>query len=399
LDSILIFGGGELQLSLIKTVKNMGFSTIVIDPDVNAPGKDISDLFFVVDAEDYQSTLDIAKHYKVKGIVTTATDHPIIMMAKIASKLNLRFPSVESVSTILDKVTFKNVLQNNNILCAKGYSYYISERPIELDLNYPIIIKPNRNSGSRGVFKCYSYEELLNFLPDTIKFCSDGKYLIEEYIEGDEISVEGYIYQGKLQIVQVTDKIVSNPPYNVEMGHIQPSKYRDSIEDIYYLLNRVVSATGLDNCGIHPELKVNDSGFYLIEMGPRLGGDYITSRLVPLSTGFNIEEAIIKISIGEEPNYEFEDNAAMIKYLDIPDHTIVQKCPTENFVKEISDNVKEFSFNLKCGDVVPHITNSLDRYGYIIISCNTISEMINEVDEINQQISRLIMGNVGKIKQ
>jgi hypothetical protein len=89
----------------------------------------------------------------------------------------------------------------------------------------------------------------------------------------------------------------------------------------------------------------------------------------------------------------------MIKYLDIPDHTIVQKCPTENFVKEISDNVKEFSFNLKCGDVVPHITNSLDRYGYIIISCNTISEMINEVDEINQQISRLIMGNVGKIKQ
>ena len=147
MDSILIFGGGELQLSLIKTVKNMGFSSIVIDPDVNAPGKDISDLFFVVNAEDFQSTLDIAKHYKVKGVVTTATDHPVIMMAKIASKLNLRFPSVESVSTILDKATFKNVLQNNNIPCAKGYSYYISERPIELDLNYPIIIKPNRNSG------------------------------------------------------------------------------------------------------------------------------------------------------------------------------------------------------------------------------------------------------------
>ena len=392
MDSLLIFGGGELQLSLIKTAKKMGFSTIVIDPDENAPGKDISDLFFVVSAEDYQSTLEIAKNHKVKGVVTTATDHPIIMMAKIASELNLRFPTLESVSTILDKSAFKKVLQKSNIPCAKGYSYYIDGRPDRLDLNYPIVIKPNKNSGSRGVFKCYSYEELLNFLPDTIKFCSDGKYLIEEYIEGDEISVEGYIYQGKLQIVQVTDKIVSKPPYNVEMGHIQPSKYKDRIEDIYCLINRVVSATGLDNCGLHPELKVNDSGFHLIEMGPRLGGDFITSHLVPLSTGFNIEEAIIKISVGEEPNYDFEDNAAIIKYFDLPYDTIVRKSPTVKIVKSTSDNVKEFFFNLKCGDVVPQITNSLNRYGYIIISGNTIFEMINEIDEINQQISSLIIG-------
>ena len=394
MDSLLIFGGGELQLSLIKTAKKMGFSTIVIDPDENAPGKDISDQFLVVSAEDYQSTLEIAKKNKVKGLVTTATDHPIIMMAKIASELNLRFPSVESVSTILDKATFKNVLQNDNIPCAKGYSYHIDERSDRLDLNYPIIVKPNKNSGSRGVFKCYSYEELLNFLPETFKYCSDGKYIVEEYIECDEISVEGYIYQGKLQIVQVTDKIVSKPPYNVEMGHIQPSKYKDRIEDIYCLINRVVSATGLDNCGIHPELKVNDSGFHLIEMGPRLGGDFITSHLVPLSTGFNIEEAIIKISIGKEPNYEFEDNAAMIKYLDLPYDPIVLKSPTEKFVKAISGNVKEFLFNLKCGDVVPHITNSLNRYGYIIISGNAISEVINETEKLHRRLTDIIINTI-----
>ena len=116
----MIFGGGELQLSLIKTAKKMGFSTIVIDPDENAPGKDISDLFFVVSAEDYQSTLEIAKNHKVKGLVTTATDHPIIMMAKIASELNLRFPTLESVSTILDKAAFKKVLQKSNIPCSKA---------------------------------------------------------------------------------------------------------------------------------------------------------------------------------------------------------------------------------------------------------------------------------------
>jgi len=153
-----------------------------------------------------------------------------------------------------------------------------------------------------------------------------------------------------------------------------------------------VSATGLDNCGLHPELKVNDSGFHLIEMGPRLGGDFITSHLVPLSTGFNIEEAIIKISVGEEPNYDFEDNAAIIKYFDLPYDTIVRKSPTVKIVKSTSDNVKEFLFNLKYGDVVPQITNSLNRYGYIIISGNARSEMINETDKLNQQISSLIIG-------
>ena len=66
--------------------------------------------------------------------------------------------------------------------------------------------------------------------------------------------------------------------------------------------------------------------------------------------------------------------------------------PYEIFVKSLSDNVKEFLFNLKYGDVVPQITNSLNRYGYVIISGNTRSEIINEIDKLNQQISSLIIG-------
>lgn len=388
MDSILVFGAGELQCSLINTVKRMGFRAVVIDPDPKAEGAKLGDVFISIAGDDYEGTRSIALEHNVIALVTAATDNPLPLMAKLAEELGLRFPSYESVMAVLDKGRFKKLLLENNIPCAKGKSYSIDELPDYDSLEYPVIIKPNKNSGSRGVVKCNNREELEAELLSVKQFCRDGKYIIEQYIEGDEISVEGLLINGKLEIIQITDKILGPPPYNVEMGHIQPSTYWPRKAEIQDLLQRIISISGLNNCAVHPELKINERGIYIIEIGPRLGGDFITSDLVPLSTGIDIEQEMVHMLLGKNVQLIRDDNAAMIKYFALPEGTFVTKKFDEDRVKKQVPNIHKAKFYLEIGEVAGSVTNSLNRHGYCIIYGHQISNLNLTAELVLKEIQR-----------
>ncbi len=388
MDSILVFGAGELQCSLINTVKRMGFRAVVIDPDPEAEGVNLADVFISIAGDDYEGTHKIALDYSVLALVTAATDNPLPLMAKLAEELGLRFPSYESVMAVLDKGRFKKLLLENNIPCAKGKSYSIDELPDYDSLEYPVIIKPNKNSGSRGVVKCNNREELEAELLSVKQFCRDGKYIIEQYIEGDEISVEGLLINGKLEIIQITDKILGPPPYNVEMGHIQPSTYWPRKAEIQDLLQRIISISGLNHCAVHPELKINERGIYIIEIGPRLGGDFITSDLVPLSTGIDIEQEMVHMLLGMNVQLIRDDNAAMIKYFALPEGTVVTKKFDENRVKKLFPSVHKAKFYLDKGEIARSVTNSLNRHGCCIDFGHSISDVCVTTELVLKEIQR-----------
>jgi len=390
-NSLLIFGGGELQCSVIEKSKKLGYLTIVIDPNPNAIAKKKADIFIEVGGNDFENTLKIAKDYKVKGIVTAATDNPILMMARVAEELNLLFPSYESCETLIDKGKFKEILKKNSISHAEGKVYSRTDKIISSQFEYPVIVKPLMNSGSRGVIKCDNPESLLNAVNETLNFCKDGRYIIEKFIEGDEISVEALVYENKIHIIQITDKIVTPPPYNVEIGHIQPSKYSFLINDLTSLLQKIIDLTGLNNCAIHPELKINNGNISIIEIGPRLGGDYITSALVPLSTGIDIEENLIKISLGKKIKYKRIDRFSLINYLNFPIGSLVKGIITEEQLVNLFPEVIRFSHTLKVGSIINKITNSLNRYGYFILQSKNTDNIRESASKITKFITKNLL--------
>lgn len=394
--SLLIFGGGPLQMSIINRAHLLGFKTIVIDPDNCAPGKDICDVFIQVAGNDYEKTLQIAKDYQIKGVVTAATDKPILMMCQIANELELPFPSYESCKTVLDKGKFKKFLSKHDLPHAQGGEYHGDIDVTMLDLNYPVIIKPVMNSGSRGVIKCNNIPELSKSIEETLQHCNDQRYLIEEFIEGDEISVEVLVQNHKVHIIQITDKLVTLPPYNVELGHIQPSKYDFLTPKIEAILQKVVDNSGLNNCALHPELKISGDKITIIEIGPRLGGDFITSHLVPLSTGVNIEDLLIEISVGKEINYQTEKHASMVSYFNFPEGNKIVNTITEQEVCEKFKNIQEFSFKLNVGDYTTLITNSLNRYGEFIIKEESPEALITSRNTILQSLESHFLNNLIK---
>lgn len=388
-DNILVFGGGTLQCSIINRIKLAGYGSVVIDPDPNAPGKELADVFIPVGGQDYDATLEVAKKYSVKGVVTAATDKPILMMCRIAKDLGLPFPSYESCDTVLDKSKFKEFLKENNLPHAKGQMFTGEADVTAVDFTFPVITKPVVNSGSRGVIKAHNKEELALAIKETLQHSRDGNYLIEEYIEGDEISVEALVQHGKVHILQLTDKIVTPPPYNVELGHIQPSRFMDLKAEIEALIQKIVDKSGLDHCALHPELKIHNGKITVIEIGPRLGGDFITSDLVPLSTGINMEDQLLKIVTGREIELTRKEAAAMVSFFDLPAGKTVGGGRLED-IDEIS-GLHKYSFSLKVGETVPQITNSLDRYGEAIFHADNRESLLEIVKETQIKIEQKLV--------
>lgn len=379
-DKILIFGGGMLQISIIQTAKRLGYNTIVIDPDPKAFGKEIADEFIVVPGNDFEKTYEIAVNNKIRGVVTAATDKPLLMMSRIAEKLKLPFPSEAAIYNTINKFEFKKTLVKNKIPCAKG----VLTNPIELSddlrhsgIKFPLIVKPIDNSGSRGVYYCKTMDEFVRIFPESIKYSNFDKVLIEEYLEGPEISIEALVQDNNLNIIQITDKTITPFPYNVEMEHLQPSRfYSDYYSEIYLVLNNAAKVLNLNNCALHPEIKITKDGIKIVEIGPRLGGDFITSHLTPLSTGINIEEQLVKIAVGEEINVARKTNRySAVLYFDFLNNPInVNRLNSQ--IKNLKNNISAFKVYYDDFSDLPVITNSLERHGHVVFYADSLEELL-----------------------
>lgn len=389
--AIMVFGVGELQRSIILKAKSAGLYVVGIDPNKNAACKDSVDAFEVVGPDDYETTLKIAIKYNVSAVLTASTDKPLLMMSRIAQALPLSFFSIETAIASTDKFLMKQRFLKEGIKCASGRLISDIE---ELDcLDFPVVMKPRDNSGSRGVIFCDSLEKAAEYFSTVRQFTKKQDILVEEYIGGKEYSIEALHFNGRTEILQYTEKFVTPLPYNVELGHIQPADLSIDIKtEINNIIESIARCMGYCNCASHTELKINDKGIFVIETSPRLGGDYITSHLVGLSTGIDMERCLIDIALGLSPDLLTGrcERAAGVRYLSLP----------KGVVKEIKPQIKELetmngmlklSLNICEGQEITDIHNSLERYGSFIVVAKDRTEVIELSDKFNMAISSCIV--------
>ena len=388
--TIMIFGVGELQKSIIERAKKMGLFVVGIDPCTDAFCRASVDAFEVVGGQDYEGTLAVARKYNICAIATAATDKPLVMMARIAKELNLPFYSEETAEISTDKYRMKECFRKAGIPCANGGLIKSIEETE--GLVYPVILKPRDNSGSRGVIFCNNKAELEAAFNEAMQYTRLDSVLVEEFIEGQEYSIESIHYNGKSEVIQFTEKRTTPVPYNVELGHIQPANISDEHKElIRKIITDIALALGFKNCPSHTELKINERGIFIIETSPRLGGDYITSTLTPLSTGINIEDQLLNIALGKEAdtNTGRTDRASAVHFFSLPEGTIASIDQQIETVKEW-DGIEQFDFKLKPGDKVNKITSSLNRYGQFIISGINRKEVEEHIKEYSFEIEKTI---------
>jgi carbamoyl-phosphate synthase large subunit len=388
--SVLIFGVGPLQESIIGRAKKMGLYTVGIDPCEDAVCKDCVDSFKVVGGQDFEGTCTVVDKYGIDAIVTTATDKPLVMMARIAEKYGFPFFSVETAQWSTDKFQMKRRFEFGGIPHAQGR--LISKAEDAEGLVFPVIVKPRDNSGSRGVKFCRNKEELKESIKEALENSKLDTVLVEEFIEGQEYSIEGLHYDGKNEVIQFTEKKTTEFPYNVELGHIQPANIsEDNKQIIREIVQKIGESLHFENCPSHTELKINERGVFVIETSPRLGGDYITSTLTPLSTGVNLEDELLYLSLGTRitPIPEVV-KCSGVRFFSFEEGSVIRCSPNRKIV-ESWPYVVDFSFSLNKGDRVNQITSSLNRYGHFILAAENRSLIEEAFEKYENKIKESIL--------
>lgn len=311
-------------------------------------------------------------------------------MARIAQELNLPFYSVETAEWSTDKYQMKQRFIEGGVPCAQGRLIHNADEA--KDLYFPVICKPRDNSGSRGVKLCRDLIELQECIDEALQYSKLDTVLVEEFIEGREFSIESLHYDGKSEVIQFTEKKTTEFPYNVELGHKQPANLtEDQKQSIREIIAKIGIALKFKNCPSHTELKINDRGIFIIETSPRLGGDFITSTLTPLSTGINLEDQLLHIALGNKVDIATGrmNRAAGVCFFSFPEG-VVESISLK--ISEVSSwpNISNFDLKLKVGDKINPITSSLNRYGQFIVTGDTREEVEELLLRYNNQIDTFI---------
>lgn len=375
---VMIVGASAWQVPMIKKAKELGYEVGVLDYNPNAVGRKYADRFFEASTIDAEGVCKATKEFGASGITTVATDMPMRAIAYTCEQLGLKGISEETALNATDKARMIKKFEENGVPHPWYYVLFSASDVAEIKekLTYPCICKPIDNSASRGVIVINNEKELESGLNYSSANGRSGSIIVEELLVGSEISVETFVVSGEVFILQITDKITTGAPHFVEMGHNQPSKFvQNQYTSIYNATKKAVLAVGIMNGPAHVEMMVTENGPVLIELGARLGGDFITTDLVPLSTGIDMLSATIQLACGDNVDIKPKFNkASAIRYMKT-DLGII-KSVTGLKEAENVDGVIRASMLKNNGDAADEICDSIDRVGYVIAQGDTIIDAV-----------------------
>jgi len=272
--------------------------------------------------------------------------------------------------------------------------YYVVENgdidTIQDKLTYPCICKPTDNSASRGVVIIENEAQLKSAIGYSSENGRSGAVIVEELLVGNEISVEAFAVDGQISVLAITDKLTTGSPHFVEMGHNQPSRFTgETKEKIEGAAAAAMKAVGIQNGPAHVEIMVTQRGPVLIELGARLGGDFITTDLVPLSTGIDMLGATIQLACGEKVDIETKmQKASAIRYMHT-DHGVIKAVEGIEQAQAVSGVIR-VSMLKPIGETAGDITNSLDRVGYVIAQADTVEQAIAVCEKALEKVNVIV---------
>lgn len=356
-----IIGASYLQLPLVRKAKEMGLHTLCFAWADGAVCKDEADEFYPISIVEKDSILSVCKEKRIDGICTIASDVAAPTVAYIAEQMGLIGNSYEAAVRANNKYLMRQAFSAAGIPCP-AYQKVTSFGQIDpKSFQFPVIVKPTDRSGSLGIMKVEREEMLQRAVENALSCSFKHEAIVEEYIEGREISVEFISYQGTHYPLQITDKVTTGAPHFVELEHHQPAEFtKEKYVEIYDLTKKALDALEVTNGASHSEYKITADGrIYVMEIGARMGGDFIGSDLVQLSTGYDFLKGVIEVALGrfEEPRLTASRHAGVYFLCEKTKHlqATIKEAKLPQIVRaEITDEVLR---PVKC---------SADRSGYLI---------------------------------
>lgn len=388
----MVLAAGLLQIDVIEKAKSMGYYVLAVDGNPKAPGFNVADKAICADIVNEETMLKIARDEHVDGVIHPCSEVSMAVMGRINDELGLSGISREQAICATNKHLMRKAFEKGNAPSPKSILAQDAEdawRRLQSEFDTDAILKPSRNSGSRGIAKVSRNMDKGDFIrayDEALSESRDHSVLIEQFIKGPEFSIEMIVWQGEIHVLTVTDKKTTGAPHFVELGHNQPSCFSATdVETLKAAAVAGVRALGVNNCACHAEAKLMNGKAYLMEVGARLGGDFISTELTHLSTGIDMVAAAIDVALGVEPDLSAkeEPKGVCIRYF----------CPKPGKLVSISNtevlnnpHVYLWEIYPKEGDVIPAVTSSLCRSGHVIVTEKTPQKAIELAERLIESV-------------
>ncbi|HRZ26021.1 MAG TPA: alpha-hydroxy-acid oxidizing protein [Spirochaetota bacterium] len=383
--TIMIIGGGLLQVPVITAAKKMGCRVIVTDYNPDAIGMKAADIPIVMSTRDIEGSVRVAKSQNeltpIKAVLTVGTDASMTVAA-VANALNLPGIKFEDAEAATNKIKMRMRFKENDVPSPNFlpvWSLSDAKKACKI-LGFPLVMKPSDNMGARGVSRI----DNLNQVSDAFQFSKSaspsGELIIEEYMEGPELSIDAIIYNNEITFTGVADRIIEYPPYFVETGHTMPSSLPKKIQDqACEVMRKGIRALGITIGAAKGDIKITKDGPMIGELAARLSGGFMSAYTYPLSSGVDLMRAAIEVALGQEPgNLEPVHSRVAIERAIITKPGIVKKINGLEEALKVP-GIKEIFLNIKPGEKIVKPRSNVEKAGHIIAVGKTLKEVESKV--------------------
>lgn len=405
---IMVIGSGAASFRgyILEALHDHGFSIFLVNEGEPTWEKQYIKKWLVMPLDEeivnnqIKSISEIIELYDIKGILTYVELY-VELTAKISELLGLNFYPLAIAKLARDKYEMRKCLQEKGLLVPNYKKCKLDLEESINEIGIPCVLKPVKGYSSVNVIKVESnsdrhkLQKILNDENNLQRWSIEQEYIIEEYIEGQEVSVESIVSQGQITHVAITDKFKGEEPYFEEIAHILPSKLSsDSVDIIFETASHGIKALGLNNCAVHTEIKLNKKGPYIIEIGGRLGGDkipYLSKLALGIDMGVYAGKASLKMECSPKPSIHKYAGIAFF----VPSHKqTIEKVP--NGTPPIKE-VVEFRFWSKEGEeIMPPPDSFFTRLGFVIVLSDSYAQctkLLSEVIKWVEYETKLLLSN------
>lgn len=366
---VLFVGAGPAQTSAIRHARSLGYLPYAVDADPDAVGFKYAAEFDVGDIRDPEFIKACAQRYNVNAIVAIATDVAVPSVARACTSLGFSSIPVKAADISVNKLLQRKHMQAAGLRLPAFMPFQsVDEAQANAaHIGFPVVIKPSDAAGSRGVSLVLSSGEIIQAAEEALTVSRSKVGIVEEYIDGMEVSVEGFVVDGIFQAICMSEKTRTPPPYLLDTEVCFP----DSLSPIEHasvltLAKNAVAACGLDNCPVHMEILRSSQGPIVVELAARGAGFRVFTDILPYVTSIDTVDIQLRLAFGEKVIITVKEplRGAVIAFLSpIPGR--LKSIEGLDQAREIP-GIQEAEVYIRPGVVMGKLKCGADRVGHLI---------------------------------
>jgi biotin carboxylase len=377
-DALLVLGAGPAQIGLLRAARERALDVIAVDHDPRAPGFSYVARRAILSSEDEPAVERLARSARIAGVVAPGTDWPVGVAARIADHLRLPHPlSPASARFAVSKLRQRERFDERGVPQPHWQAVTRDESPA--GLSTPAVVKASDRQGQRGLSLVTRGEHFPGAIARAQESSRTGVALVEELIEGPEVTVSAFSVGGSFVHLTITDRHTAHPPaFGVALAHVWPSEYAN--ERAVEAARLAAEALGIENGPTYTQLRLARDGPRVIELAARLGGGH-DAELCQAALGVDLNGLAIAAALGEPlqlPRPQPQVGGAVTRFLVSPAGRFVAAHGVEE--ARAAEGIVDLHVYRSPGHEFGALRTGADRAGAVIAVGATPQEALARAD-------------------